>query len=114
MRISKALLTIIFIVNSIGAFAWGSLELQSISGISRYCTYSDGGILTVGSTDLCPTDNSAISKNSVSPIINIQNRNVGFGALQSQNVEGINRYCSYSEGTVETVSSTESCPPTSK
>jgi hypothetical protein len=99
---------------SLDAHAWGSLESQSVSGFSRYCTYSDGGVLTVGNTDLCPINNSAQSKNNGSPTIDIQNRNAGFGSLKRQKVQGFNRYCSYSDGTVLTIGSTDLCPITSK
>ncbi len=94
--------------------AWGGLQSERVSGFSRYCSYSDGGVLTVGSTDLCPINNSAKSGNFDSPTIDIQNRNAGFGALKNQSVNGFSRYCSYTDGTVKTVGSTDLCPITSK
>lgn len=97
---------------SMDANAWGGLQSQKIDGFSRYCTYSDGGVLTVGSTELCPIDNSNGSQNNGSPSINIQNRNGGFGSLTEQRVNGFNRYCSYSDGAVKTVGSTDLCPIT--
>ena len=98
---------------SVDAHAWGGLQSQEVSGFSRYCTYSDGGVLTVGSTELCPINNSG-SQNNGSPTITIENRNVGFGSLTGQRVDGFNRYCSYSDGAVLTVGSTELCPITDK
>ena len=92
------------------AYAWGSLQSQSIDGFSRYCTYSDGGVLTVGSTELCPIDNSNAPQNHGSPTITIENRNAGFGSLTEQRVQGFSRYCGYSYGAVLTVGSTELCP----
>ena len=99
---------------SIEAHAWGGLQSQQVNGFSRYCTYSDGGVLTVGSTDLCPINNSNGSKNNGSPTITIENKNVGFGSLTGQRVDGFNRYCSYSDGAVLTVRSTDLCPTTDK
>ena len=101
-------------VFSLQVHAWGSLQSQNVSGFSRYCTYTDGGVLTVGSTDLCPIDDSAQSKNNGSPRINIENKNVGFGSLTGQKVKGFNRYCAYSNRTIITVGSTDLCPITSK
>lgn len=101
-------------LTSTDAGAWGGLQSQQVSGFSRYCTYSDGGVLTVGSTELCPINNSEGSQNNGSPTINIENRNVGFGSLTGQRVNGFNRYCSYSDGAVLTVGSTDLCPITDK
>lgn len=108
------ILFLAFITISIDAHAWGGLQSQKINGFSRYCTYSDGGVLTVGSTDLCPINNSNGSKNNGSPSINIENRNVGFGTLTGQRVKGFNRYCSYSDSAVLTVGNTDLCPATDK
>jgi len=98
---------------SVDALAWGGLQSQEVSGFGRYCTYSDGGVLTVGSTELCPINNSG-SQNNGSPTITIENRNVGFGSLIGQRVDGFNRYCSYSDDAVLTVGSTDLCPITDK
>jgi hypothetical protein len=113
---SKSILTALlaFItLASVDAHAWGGLQSQEVSGFSRYCTYSDGGVLTVGSTDLCPINNSN-SENNGSPTITIENRNAGFGSLTGQRVNGFSRYCSYSDGAVLTVGSTDLCPITDK
>lgn len=96
------------------AYAWGGLQFQSINGFSRYCTYSDGGVLTKSSTELCPINNSGAPQNHGSPTITIENRNAGFGSLTGQRVQGFSRYCSYSDGAVLTVGSTELCPLTDK
>lgn len=104
---------LVLLVSSV-ALGWGSLKSEKVDGFSKYCTYSDGGVLTVGSTDLCPIDNSKESKNNGSPTINVEKRNAGFGSLTSQNVKGFNRYCSYSNGAVVTVGSTDLCPITDK
>ena len=100
----------------VDVYAWGGLQSQSINGFSRYCTYSDGGVLTVGSTELCPINNSGAFQNHGSPssTITIENRNAGFGSLTGQRVQGFNRYCSYSDGAVSTVGSTDLCPVTDK
>lgn len=108
-----SLLTVITLA-SIDAHAWGGLQSQEVNGFSRYCTYSDGGVLTVGSADLCPINNSDASQNYGSPTINIENRNAGFGSLTGQRVNGFSRYCSYSDGAVLTVGSTDLCPITDK
>lgn len=93
-------------------YAWGGLQSQKIDGFSRYCTYSDGGVLTVANTELCPIDNSRGSRNNGSPTVTIENRNSGFGSLTSQRVNGFSRYCQYSNGAVLTVGSTDLCPNT--
>ena len=102
-----------FVTLSADVCAWGGLKSQEVKGFSRYCVYSDGGVLTVGSTDLCPTNNSGSDKNG-SPTITIENRSAGFGGLTGQKVNGFSRYCSYSDGSVLTVDSTDLCPITSK
>jgi hypothetical protein len=94
------------------AFAWGGLQSQSINEFSRYCTYTDGGVLTVGATDLCPITNQADSGAGDYPNINIENRSGGFGSLTRQAVNGFNRYCFYSHKTVLTVGATDLCPLT--
>ncbi len=101
-------------IASTDAQAWGALKSQEVNGFSRYCGYSDGGVLTVGSTELCPTNNSNSSQNTGSPIINIENRNGGFGSLTGQKINGFSRYCSYSDGAVLTVGSTDLCPITNQ
>ncbi|MCU7959022.1 MAG: hypothetical protein KZQ58_03290 [gamma proteobacterium symbiont of Bathyaustriella thionipta] len=113
-KLASTILSGFLCVFSLHAHAWGSLKSQNASGLGRYCTYTDGGVLTVGSTDLCPMDNSEQSKNNGSPTINIENKNVGFGSLKGQQVKGFNRYCAYSDGTVITIGSTDLCPITSK
>lgn len=102
-----------FAALSTDAYAWGGLQSQEVKGFSRYCIYSDGGVLTVGSTDLCPINNSGSDRNG-SPTITMKNRNAGFGSLSGQRVNGFSRYCSYSDGTVLTVGSADLCPITSK
>ena len=97
---------------SIDADAWGSLQSQKVDGFSRYCTYTDGGVITIGSTELCPVDNSKGAQNNGSPSITIEKKNVGFGSLTDQKVNGFSRYCSYSNGAVLTVGSTDPCPVT--
>jgi len=102
-----------FITLSTDVCAWGVLQSQEVKGFSRYCIYSDGGVLTIGSTDLCPINNSGSDKNG-SPTITIENRSAGFGSLTGQRVNGFSRYCSYSDGSVLTVGSTDQCPITDK
>ncbi|TEW55353.1 hypothetical protein E2R68_06310 [Psychromonas sp. RZ22] len=110
----KTIILFFFVVFSLDVFAWGTLKSQEVNGFSRYCSYSDGGVLTVNSSDLCPINNSAQSKNNGSPTITIQNRNAGFGSLTNQKINGFNRYCYYSDGTVLTVNNTDLCPISSK
>ena len=111
----KLFLTLIVLraITSVNLLAFGSLKSQSVNGFARYCYYTDGGALTVGSTDLCPISNSK-EQNKGTPTITIQNRNVGFGSLQNQKVDGFNRYCNYSDGATLTVGSTDLCPISDK
>ncbi|MBD1577427.1 MULTISPECIES: hypothetical protein [Vibrio] len=99
---------------SFNAYSWGSLQSQKVDGFSRYCHYSDGGVETVKSSELCPITNQSTSQNNGSPTINIKNNNGGFGSLSSQKINGFNRYCKYTDGTVLTVGSTDLCPITSQ
>ncbi|CAH0991319.1 hypothetical protein SIN8267_01422 [Sinobacterium norvegicum] len=92
------------------ALAWGVLETEEVDGFSRYCHYTDGGIVTVDSTDLCPANNTEHSTNNGSPSIEVDNKNGGFGSLTEQRVEGFSRYCHYSNGSITTVPSTDLCP----
>lgn len=96
------------------ALAWGGLQSQNADGFSRYCKYTDGGVLTVGSTDLCPATNHAESSGGGSPTVDIQNRNGGFGALVRQILNGTNRYCLYTDKSVRTVAATQLCPSSSQ
>lgn len=87
------------------ALAFGSLSSQRISGFDRFCFYSDGGAITVGSTELCPISNMA------SPGTVTIKRSFGFGAVQGAGtVRGFSRVCRYSNGDVLTVGSTDLCP----
>ncbi|MBD1572175.1 hypothetical protein HC725_02620 [Vibrio sp. S17_S38] len=95
-------------------YSWGSLQSEKVDGFSRYCHYSDGGVETVKSIDLCPVDNQSTAKHSGSPTINIKKSNNGFGSLTSEKTSGFNRYCTYSNGSVLTVSNTDLCPLTGK
>lgn len=112
----KNLVFISFVISSIisaNVYAWGALQSQEVDGFSRYCTYSDGSVLTVGSAGLCPISNSGV-KSYGSPTINIEKRSVGFGSLTRQRVNGFSRYCTYSNGAVLTVGSTDLCPISDK
>jgi hypothetical protein len=112
MKLILVLFLTLISLESTNVLAWGGLKSQEVNGFSRYCTYTDGGVLTVGSAEVCPTNNSAVSEGSPSPTINIENRNGGFGALIDQRVNGLSRYCSYSDGAVLTVGSATLCPVT--
>ncbi|RLA38737.1 MAG: hypothetical protein DRR06_20260 [Gammaproteobacteria bacterium] len=93
----------------------GTLKAEKVKGLSRYCTYTDGGILTIDHTDLCPTKNPNPSKTGSPPIVNIEKKgNPDFGPLSGQRIKGDNRYCSYTDGTVLTVGKTDTCPNTSR
>lgn len=126
------------LAGSAPAWAWGGLQGQTIDGFGKYCTYSDGGVLTVGATELCPITNQEQSSDfpgpgyapgpgqgpgtgsmqrhrpppSGGPIIDIENRNGGFGTLSGQGTNGSNRYCYYTDKAVITVGVTELCPLT--
>ncbi len=96
------------------ALAWSGLQGQSVNGFSRYCTYADGGVLTVGATELCPTTNQGVPGYGASPNISVENRNGGFGALTGQKTNGLSRYCFYSDKAVVTVGITDLCPVTDR
>lgn len=95
---------------AVNAWAWGTLQNQSVNGFSRYCSYTDGGVLTVGATDLCPASNMNQLDDGTSPTINIENRNGGFGTLKGQGTNGSKRYCYYTDNAVLTVYVTDLCP----
>lgn len=96
------------LMSSSSAFAFGVNNGSKIDGFDKYCFYSDGGALTVGSTDLCPTSNAGADGQ-----IDIQ-KSFGFGGLSDQRVKGFYRYCSYTNGAVLTVGSTDLCPISSQ
>lgn len=102
------------LVSGGNAFALGGLQSQTVNGFSRYCKYSDGGVLTVGSTDLCPATNQSVPNGNDSPNIDIQNRNRGFSSLTRQVVNDLNRYCFYSDKAVLTVKAMNLCPVTNQ
>ena len=52
MKTAIAILTLSFAATG---WAFGTLKSQSTSGSKRYCTYSDGTVLTINSYDVCPT-----------------------------------------------------------
>ena len=99
---------------SLNVNAWGTIQKQEVDGFSRYCHYSDGGIMTVGSADLCPIDNQSQDNFGGRPRIDKRNNNGGFSSLKSQKVNGFNRYCYYHDGSISTVGSTDLCPITSQ
>jgi hypothetical protein len=111
MKTGIAIALMVFAGN---AWAWGALQNQSVNDFSRYCTYSDGGVLTVGSTDLCPINNMSQSDDGAGPNISIENRNVGFGTLKGQGTSGSKRYCYYTDNAVLTVYVTDLCPISDK
>ena len=97
------------------AAAPGTLKSQKVKGLSRYCAYSDGGVVTIDHKDLCPDKNPAPTKSGSPPDINIKHRgNPEFGPLTGQKIKGQNRYCTYAEGSVLTVEKNESCPKTNR
>ena len=104
----QLIIAILFVLIPCQAFAWGGLTGQRVDGFDRYCFYSDGGALTVGSTDLCP-----ISNQGSGGVIDMR-KSFGFGSLADQRVNGFYRYCSYSNGAVLTVGSTDLCPVSSE
>lgn len=93
---------------SSSVFAFGRNNGSKIDGFDKYCFYSDGGTLTVGSTDICPSSNAGAAGQ-----IDIQ-KSSGFGGLSDQRVKGFYRYCSYTNGAVLTVGSADLCPASSK
>ena len=93
----------------------GTLKSDKAKGLSRYCTYSDGGILTIEHTELCPRKNPNPSKNGSPPIVNVEKKGApSSGPLSGQKIKGSNRYCSYADGTVLTVDKNDKCPNTNK
>ena len=113
---NNILMTALMVLVTASVDAYGSAGLQSqevVNGSNRYCRYSDGSVLTVNSIDSCPIDNSSVSSDGSSSS-NVKNNNVGFGSLNGQKVDGSNRYCLYTDGTVLTIGSTEICPNTNK
>jgi len=93
----------------------GTFKADKVKGLSRYCTYSDGGILTIKHTERCPRKNPNPTKNGSPPSINLERKGgPTFGPLKRQKIKGSNRYCTYSDGTVLTVGKNDTCPKTSR
>ena len=63
---------------SSSVFAFGRNNGSKIDGFDKYCFYSDGGTLTVGSTDICPSSNAGAAGQ-----IDIQ-KSSGFGGLSRE------------------------------
>lgn len=96
------------LVSSSPVFAFGVNNGSRIDGFDKYCFYSDGGALTVGSTDLLSHLNAGADGQ-----IDIQ-KSFGFGGLTDQRVKGFYRYCSYTNGAIPGQSGQRSCPITSE
>lgn len=93
----------------------GTLKSDKVKGLSRYCTYSDGGISTIEHTKQCPRKNPKPSTSGSPPIVNIEKKGgPSSGPLSGQKIKGNNRYCSYEGGTVLTVEKNDKCPNTSR
>jgi len=93
----------------------GTFKADKVKGLSRYCTYSDGGVLTIEHTERCPRKNPNPSNNGSPPKVNIEKKGgPSFGPLKDQKIKGNNRYCTYSDGTVRTVGKSDTCPKTSR
>ena len=106
-----------FSLLSLGVYAAppGTLKSDKVKGLSRYCTYSDGGISTIEHTKQCPRKNPKPSKSGSPPIVNIEKKGgPSSGPLSGQKIKGNNRYCSYKDGTVLTVEKNDKCPNTSR
>ncbi len=97
---------------STSSLAWGTLTQQSVEGLNRYCHYSDGGVLTRDSVELCPIDNANQSHRTGRVMIQVDHRRSGMGALKDQKVKGFDRYCYYTNDSIVTVDSSELCPLT--
>ncbi|WP_373505461.1 hypothetical protein [Aestuariivirga sp.] len=102
-----ALLVVSILISSTAAFADGQLQSEKVDGYYRYCYYSDGGALTVGSSNQCPVTNRGLGGQQ-----DIQ-KNTESGGLVSERVNGEYRYCHYANGAVTTIPSIEICPGTS-
>ena len=93
----------------------GVLKTDKVKGSSRYCSYKDGGVLTIEHTEQCPKKNPNPSDNASPPVVNIERKGgPKFGPLKKQTIKGNNRYCSYTDGTVLTVKKNATCPNTSR
>jgi hypothetical protein len=51
------LITIALAALSSFAFAYGTLESSWLDGSNKICKYSDGSILTIGMSEMCPVSN---------------------------------------------------------
>ena len=117
---NKMYITILFSVFSlfvldVNSAPAGTLKTDKVKGLSRYCMYSDSGILTIKHTEQCPRKNPNPTKNGSPPSINLEKKGgASFGPLKGQKIKGSNRYCTYSGGTVLTVGKNDTCPKTSR
>ncbi len=109
----KKMITLVLLMSfSWAAVAWGVLLNKEVKGFYGYCHYSDGGISTVNSTANCPTNNQKNGSTFVQLVINKTETSVG--ALKSQSVNGFSRYCTYQNGAIITIKTSEICPALSK
>ena len=101
-----ALFAVSFLLSTTQAFAWGELVTSKVDGNYRYCYYTDGGALTTGPSNFCPSTNRGLAGQ-----VDIQN-SYGAGTLVEESVKGEFRYCKYSSGALDTIEVRDSCPPT--
>jgi len=116
-RIFRTILLSLFClpVLDVAAAPAGTLKSDKVKGLSRYCVYTDGAILTIEHTDLCPRKNPNPTKSGSPPSVNIERKGgPSSGPLKGQKIKGGNRYCSYSDGTVLTVDKQDKCPNKSR
>ncbi len=101
--------------SSVTAAPVGTLKSAKVKGLSRYCIYTDGGILTIDHADLCPRKNPSPTRAGSPPSVNIETKGgPRLGPLKGQRIKGLNRYCSYGDGTVLTVDKEDKCPNKSR
>ena len=116
-RVCSPILLVMFCLPTLNAFSApaGTIKFDKVKGLSRYCTYSDGGIVTIEHTEKCPKKNPQPAKNGSPPVVNIEKKGgPNSGPLSGQKIKGGNRYCSYEGGTVLTVGKNDKCPNTSR
>ncbi len=116
-RVTRAILLLTLCLLAVGLTAEpaGILTSEKVKGLSRFCAYSDGGIMTVAHTDLCPRRNPLPTKNGSPPSVNIERKGGPvIGPLSAQKIQGANRYCSYADGTLLTVAKNTKCPNKSR
>jgi len=53
----KAIVAATLLALSSSALAYGSFQSSWLEGANKICKYSDGSILTIGMSEMCPVSN---------------------------------------------------------